>query len=238
MPPTPPTVAITSGPPELTNDPTATITFTVDPAGGRVTCVLNAQPLEPCESGRPVTAREGANTFEVRGVDAQGDEGGPATYSWTLDTMPPTVTFTSIDLVYGSKTSASECWLDAEPVSCAEPISGLSGSHTFQASVGTGLTWALEATPPGDVAFVVDPTLESFGTSRIRLAFTTSEGATVSCSSDGAEIPCDGMLLVDELSAGEGETASATVRVVATDGAGNSGDAALTWSFSVATSVD
>ncbi|MGH2730957.1 MAG: Ig-like domain-containing protein, partial [Actinomycetota bacterium] len=93
-PPEPPT--ITAAPPDFTNNPTPTWTFTGEP-GASFECTLTRAgvvvfgPL-PCSSptAYDLTLRpDGTYTLAVTQTDAAGNVSDPATDSFTLDTTPP-----------------------------------------------------------------------------------------------------------------------------------------------------
>ncbi|WP_309896263.1 adventurous gliding motility protein AgmC [Archangium sp.] len=98
---TPPDTTVTAGPPRYTNSRNASLQFThVGTETGAVTyrCKLETEPTyASCTSPKLYTGlADGTYTFQVRAVDAAGNsDQTPATYVWTVDTAPPTVTIVS-----------------------------------------------------------------------------------------------------------------------------------------------
>jgi fibronectin type 3 domain-containing protein len=88
-----PQTGITSGPSGPTNQTSASIGFTTD-TGTSFQCSLNGAGFSPCSSPQQYTSLpDGAYTFAVRALNAAGElDPSPATVSWTVDTVPPSVT--------------------------------------------------------------------------------------------------------------------------------------------------
>ena len=96
---TAPDTTITGNPPALSNTNSATFTFTGnDPVNFGVAsgvasyeCSRDGAVFAPCTSPQSYTGLlDGVHTFEVQAVDAAGNKDGtPATYTWTVDTLPP-----------------------------------------------------------------------------------------------------------------------------------------------------
>ncbi len=86
----PETILLTT-PPSLTNQDSATFTFSSDDAAASFECQIDADPAVSCTS--PWTATdlaEGGHFFSVRAIDGEGDpDPTPATWSWTIDRTPP-----------------------------------------------------------------------------------------------------------------------------------------------------
>jgi hypothetical protein len=90
---TPPESSIIFGPSGTTNSTSATLGFTAsEPA--KFECSLDAAPFEACTSPVSYDAlAEGSHTFRVRATDSAGNiESTPAERTWTIDTVPPTIT--------------------------------------------------------------------------------------------------------------------------------------------------
>jgi hypothetical protein len=146
---TAPNVTISSKPADPTNQTTASFSFTSDKLGSTFTCQLDGGALAPCSSpaGPYSGLAAGGHTFKVTGTDPAGNTGS-ATYSWTIDTTPPTATITASPANPTTQTNAGfsftsskapstfQCQLDGGSwSSCTSPqnYTGLSlGSHTFQ----------------------------------------------------------------------------------------------------------
>jgi hypothetical protein len=90
-----PLVSITSAPPLLTNQTSATFSFVANKPGSTYQCALDGGAFGSCSSPRLYNnLSNGSHTFAVRGVWLTLV--GPATeYSWTIDTVPPATTITS-----------------------------------------------------------------------------------------------------------------------------------------------
>jgi hypothetical protein len=234
-----PEVTITTVPDELTNDPQALFGFTIRPPA-TPRCTLNGDEV-PCTNSAQVTAREGENTFRVVGIDDQGRRGEPASYTWTLDTIAPTVELTSVELVYAPTVDDVSCSVDQQPASCTDPIEGLtSGQHAFLVSLpyDWDLTWILSATPP-TATFVGTGDTAAPETSTVRFSFEVEGSGTAECLAGDASTPCDQGVLVDSVTNTGTEPITRTLEIVPIDAAGNRGaPLQFTWSFdAVDTSV-
>nr|HEX4317278.1 Ig-like domain-containing protein [Kofleriaceae bacterium] len=246
---TPPVVTITSAPTNPTNNPIATVGFTVTGATA-VACEVDAGGFAACTS--PVTTAklaDGSHTVTVRGTDEVGNI-GTAAATFVVDTSAPTVTITSHPSNPSNSTSGTFAFTSNDPSStlkckldggafaaCSSPdtVTGLAdGSHTFTVqatdtagNAGTAaFTWTVDTTPP-TVTFTAsppDPSNSSSGT----FAFTTNDAtATLTCAVDGgAFAACSSPRTVTGLADG-----SHTFTVHATDPAGNVGTGAKTWTI-------
>ncbi len=153
----------------------ATFTFSASEGGSTFECSLDGGDQFACTSPRQFTSlADGPHTFAVRAKDPAGNlDPSSATYSWTVETLPPQTSITSGP---ASPTSASvatfafdasekatfECRLDAESFgACSSPLSRqdlAEGSHTFEvrATDASGKadatpaqhTWTIDAAPP------------------------------------------------------------------------------------------
>ena len=86
---TPPVTTITAGPGGPTNVTSAEFMFTADQKEVHFFCALDSPISTPCAS--PVTYNglgNGQHTFSVFGV-SDGPPGAAATWSWSIDTVPP-----------------------------------------------------------------------------------------------------------------------------------------------------
>jgi hypothetical protein len=105
-------------PAEKTNSTTATFNFHSTPAGAEFECKLDSGVFEACNSGTITYAgplADGTHMFSVKAHNVNGT-GAAATYSWTVDTMAPTVT------------------IDTHP---ADPSSGSSPAFTYHSEAGS-----------------------------------------------------------------------------------------------------
>ncbi len=92
-----PNTAITSHPPQYSNDTNPSFDFTgSDPApssGLSFMCRLDGGSWYACTSPESISAPEGNHTFDVKAVDGVGNEDPtPASYSWMVDTTDPDIT--------------------------------------------------------------------------------------------------------------------------------------------------
>jgi hypothetical protein len=147
-----PDTRIDDGPPPVTNQTSATLTFSSpDPQATAFRCALDDAEFVACASPSSVSGLlDGSHSFKVQAADAAGNaDATPATRVWRVDTTPPD---TRIDSAPPSVTSASiatlafsspdadvaafQCALDgAAFADCESPraLSALSvGSHGFQ----------------------------------------------------------------------------------------------------------
>jgi hypothetical protein len=84
-----PNIIVTAGPIGPTNVTSATFMFTADEPDSHLFCALDSTKFSPCAS--PLTYNglaDGAHTFFVYGVRG-GHQGPTASWSWTIDTVPP-----------------------------------------------------------------------------------------------------------------------------------------------------
>ena len=142
-----PVVTIGSGPPILTNQTTASFTFSSSKPDSTYECKLDGASFTQCSSPSLYTGLDdGSHVFTVR---ATAVTTGPSTiYGWTVDTVPPETTIASGPPSTNSSASATfaftssevgstfACSLDAGGVTpCVSPTtySGLGdGAHTFR----------------------------------------------------------------------------------------------------------
>jgi hypothetical protein len=144
---TPPALAITSGPPPSSNSTVATFEFaSTDVPAPLFMCAIDSDALADCASPySTLELGEGPHTFTVQARDAAGNT-TTATYDWTIDTKPPTVTITSQPAATTSETTATftfdvdetaaaACSLDGSAfAACGSPVSYSDlapGSHSF-----------------------------------------------------------------------------------------------------------
>jgi hypothetical protein len=86
----PPVPTITSGPTGLTNQTSATFSFTDSEAGVSFQCKLDSGSYAACASPKTYTGLgNGSHTFSVQALDAAGNVSTAASRTWTVDTTPP-----------------------------------------------------------------------------------------------------------------------------------------------------
>jgi hypothetical protein len=142
-----PVVTIGSGPSSLTNQTTASFTFSSSKPSSTYECKLDGADFTQCSSPRLYTGLDdGSHVFTVRATAIT--TGPPTTYGWTVDTVPPETTIASgppsasnsasANFIFtsGEVGSTFACSLDASGITpCVSPISysGLGdGAHTFR----------------------------------------------------------------------------------------------------------
>jgi hypothetical protein len=97
---TSPTTSLSSEPASYSNDSTPTFTFSGNDGSGSgvasFQCKVDGGSYAACTSPHTTAAlADGSHTFYVYAVDAAGNvDATPATYAWSVDTVPPTTTIT------------------------------------------------------------------------------------------------------------------------------------------------
>ncbi|MBI2690792.1 MAG: hypothetical protein HYX29_02420 [Solirubrobacterales bacterium] len=256
---TPPDTTITSGPSGLTALTSASFAFTSNEAGGTFRCSLDGAPETVCTSPVSYTGlAQGAHTVSVRAVDAATNQDPtPATRSWTVDTVPPSLAITSPAEGFTFPTSAvsisftaeagstTTCQLNTEATasSCTSPrtYSLANGAYTVTvratdaagnvATAPRGFNVGADVTPP-DTTITSGPN-GPVNTTSASFAFTSSEaGSTFTCKLDAAAaVACTSPVSYSGLSQG-----AHTVTVTATDAAGNTDPSPATRSWTIDTS--
>jgi len=125
-----PETTLLSTPPALTNQDSATFTFTSFTSSDTAPtfeCQLDTQPAVSCTSPWTVTGLpEGTHTFSVRAIDGDGDaDPTPATWSWTIDRTPPAPP-SDVSAVAVSGSSVTVSW-----AASSDP-SGLAGYDLYR----------------------------------------------------------------------------------------------------------
>ena len=95
---TPPETTITSGPPDPSDNDTATFEFESSESGSTFKCKLDDGAWSACSSPKTYEGLSlGQHTFSVRATDKSGNtDSTPATHDWTVvDVTPPETTITS-----------------------------------------------------------------------------------------------------------------------------------------------
>ena len=206
-----PVVTISSGPPDPSNQTTATFSFSADkPASFQ--CNLDGGGFAACSSPKTYSGlADGRHTFQVKATDQAGNS-STASYTWTVDTVPPPApTITSSPPGQTSSTDASFGFSDAESgvtllcqldgggfSTCMSPqsYSGLAaGVHTFDVkardqagnvSSPASYTWTIATAAPPTPTFDSTPEDPSNSTSATFSFSDTQPGVSFECSLDGA----------------------------------------------------
>jgi hypothetical protein len=171
---TAPTESFSSTPPNPSASSAASFSFTASESA-TFECRLDGAPYSACTSPRSLSGlADGTHTYEVRATDGVGNTGSTS-YSWTIDTITPVVSFSSTPPKLTNSAAATfsfsanepailECRLDGAAYSACSSPDSLSavadGSHTFDVRAtdavghaGTGsFTWTVDTFPPSTPA--------------------------------------------------------------------------------------
>jgi hypothetical protein len=250
-----PAPTITSGPPPITNSPSASFAFTDADPTATFLCKLDSGTAAACTSPKGYSSlADGQHTFSVTAVDAAGNQSTATSAGWTIDTAPPpTPTITSKPPSVSASASASFSFSDADATAtfqcsidsasfadCTSPTSFgalAEGAHSFDVrardaagnlSGEASYTWTIDITPPPAPTLSTSLTDPTNSTSA---SFSFSDGdATASflCKLDsGSASPCTSP--TDYTSLPEGRH---TFSVTAVDPAGNqSGVNSYAWTI-------
>jgi hypothetical protein len=147
-----PLVTLSVKPPPITNQRTASFSFSSSKAGSTYECTLDGVVTKPCTDASPVLYTglgDGPHTFTVRATAVS--TGPPTTYTWTVDTVAPDTTITSTPPAVSSSASANFAFASSEAGStfvCSLDASGITpcDSPTTYAGLGDGAhTFRVEA---------------------------------------------------------------------------------------------
>ncbi|MEH3053951.1 MAG: OmpA family protein [Patulibacter minatonensis] len=252
-----PETQLKSWPAARTTSTSATFTFAAADPGYTFECSLdNFATFEVCSSPKTYTGlSDGPRTFKVRANDGTKVDPSPASYSWVVDTTPPTTTFPTKPAATTNSTTANftfatnesggvtyECSLDGVAfAACTTPKSytGLAdGSHTLRVratdvvgnveSPAASYTWVIDRTAP-DTTIDTKPSSPSGSASATFTASSNESPVTFECKVDaGAWAACPAPITFTGLSDG-----SHTVQIRAVDAAGNTDPtpASYTWTI-------
>jgi len=139
----PPAPLLTSTPSNPTNVTTAIFKFSDTDQSATFACSLDGAPAVACTSGVTYTVGDGGHTFAVAAVNAAGAS-TPAAFTWTVDTIPPSITITTpgsgasywlhaaVDASYACDGTGSAVQACAGPVANGAPIdTSTVGTHQF-----------------------------------------------------------------------------------------------------------
>jgi hypothetical protein len=248
--------SIMGGPSSPTKNTAATFTFNSGDPDAFYDCRLDrpgttgewyacGSPSDKSEAISPLTTN-GTYTMRVRGRDPSGNvDETPASWSWTVDTVAPTVTISG-QPSHGATTSATSaslsataseggttmtCTFDGVASPCSTNRSGLGdGTHTFTAratdaagNVGpvATRTWTVDTSFP--TVTITGSPADGTVTNATSAQFSVQASAgTPSCTLDGQPTACDSQ----KTGLSDGEH---TFTAQATNGVGNTGSASRTW---------
>jgi Ca2+-binding RTX toxin-like protein len=211
-----PQTTITSKPPSFASSATATFEFSADEPA-TFECRIDGGSWLTCSSPwiRPGLT-EGQHGVEIRATDLAGKtDTTPATWSWTVDTIAPTVidltgpgavtAETGATFTFGADESpvTFECRLDGggwTPCGTNETYTGLTdGSHLFEVratdragNVGPVKDWAWTVVTDAPETEITSAPSGSVATTTASIEFTSPDlPVTFECSLDGAPFaPC------------------------------------------------
>jgi hypothetical protein len=198
-----PDTIIDTGPGASSNSASATFTFHSTQPSPTFACVLDGSAPAPCTSPATYSGMtDGSHTFTVSSTTSGGTDPTPASYSWIVDTQPPTkptgLTATApsaalVNLTWGASTDANgvigyDVWRNG---SLLASVGGTTTSYS-DTSVGSGTTYqyfviardaAGNSSAASDTATVTTPTntpplfTDGFESGNLS-AWTTSGGMT------------------------------------------------------------
>jgi large repetitive protein len=255
-----PIVSIVSAmPPQSpTNSQSIQIAFASDDASSFV-CQLDGMTPMACTSPIDIGAlSDGLHNFQVVGTDVAGNQSSPAVYGWTVDTLGPVLTITSVSpagyfisqsnltLTFSvNETSVVNCEVDGGASSdCSSGSispSGLSdGVHTITLTprddvnnlgATVGYTFSVDTTGPVVEITSVTPAASLTNIANAAISFTSSESVGFRCSLDGsAYAACSSPASYSNLADG-GHTFS----VIGVDALGNLSAAPASYSWTIDT---
>ncbi len=207
----PPDTTITSGPPLMTADTTATFEFVADQAGSTFTCSLNGSAFAACTSPLTLTGvGNGTWTFAVLATNSYGlVEEEAALYTWEVtageDTTPPDTTIDSGPVLLDAPATANftfssnelgsafECQLDGLGYSsCDSPVEYtelVGGPHVFEVRA-IDLAGNIDPTPAVYNWFVLAPPSTTVLTGPEDGTLSTEATFTFISSVPGADFYC------------------------------------------------
>jgi len=113
---TAPTASITASPTNPSNNASQSFSFSSE-AGATFQCALDGGAFAPCSSPKGYTGlADGSHTFQVRATDLAGNTGAAASYTWTVDTVGPTV---SIASYISRRSRRRRCSRSSTVIACA-----------------------------------------------------------------------------------------------------------------------
>jgi MYXO-CTERM domain-containing protein len=209
---TPPDTTLTAEPQATSNTKAPSFSFVSTKPNSTFRCSLDGGAFTACTTPWPLSGlSEGSHTFQVAATDAYGNvDPTPASYTWTVDTVAPTVTITSGPSPVTNATTAAlgfssndasatfSCSLNAgTPAPCTSPQSftGLTdGTYTFRVvaadaagntSAAASYSWRVDTTPP-DTSIASGPALTSPSSTASFTITSDDASASFECSLDGA----------------------------------------------------
>lgn len=140
---------ISSKPSNPSSSTSASFSFTGE-SGGSFECKLDTAAFAACTSPKAYSGlADGSHTFQVRQIDAAGNVGSAASYTWTVDATPPpaptisskpNAVSTTRDATFSFFSEAGatyECTLNGDSSPCKSPVKYTdldNGVYTFEVS--------------------------------------------------------------------------------------------------------
>ena len=252
----PPETTITSHPVGISNSAGASFGFLSSETGSSFECRLDGGAFAPCTTPATYAAlAEGSHSFQVRATDlATNVDPTPASFGWSVDTIPPDTTILAKPAANAASKSASfgfssneanssfECRLDSGAfAACSSPAAYTSlaeGSHSFQVRASDQATnsdptpasysWTVDTVAP-DTAIGSKPPVYTVSTAA-SFSFSSGEANTsFECKLDGgAFAACTSPLSYPVLAEG-----SHSFQVRAIDLAGNADPTPAGYSWNI-----
>jgi hypothetical protein len=246
---TPPVTSIIDVTPvdAVTNATYKTFTFSADESSS-FECSMDGAAFAACTS--PVSLNslgEGNHGFEVRGIDAAGNMGLSATYSWSIDLTKPEITFGTVSPAQGltnsknisvefstSENATVYCSMDgAAAAVCASPFAAGSlgeGDHTVSLyAIDTAgnqsdlmqIQWSMDFTAPVISFGAITPSAASIvNVNQLSFEVNAPQGVALSYSLNGSAWASTGSpIALSGLSEGDYQ-----LSVVGSDSVGNVSD--------------
>lgn len=245
---TAPVVSLSTKPPALSRWSTALFEFgSAAPDLAGFTCTVDGTAA-PCTSPLNLSSLgEGEHTFAVFASDDVGNNSVPATWTWTVDTVAPTVTLTQKPPARVASATATFDWTASETgvtwtctlagsalpaEDCVPGLTELTGLNegpqlfSVQAVDAAGNEgplvlheWTIDLTGPAVALHEAPPALSRFDTATFAWRTNATDLAEYRCSLDGAaDVACASGLTLDGLADGPH-----TFAVWGVDGVGNPG---------------
>jgi hypothetical protein len=249
---TPPTPAIDSHPPDPDNDTSPTFQFSDTEGGVTFQCKLDSGSFVGCSSPKTYTdiTGNGSHTFSVRALDAVQNTSAAASFTWTIDTVPPVVTFdttpsnlskdsTPTFAFHANEASTFECKLETQAFSpCTSPKTFATtpdGPHTFtvRATDAAGnpnsasFAWTIDATAPVLSVTVKPADPSGVATAHFEFAATDASSVAFQCQLDGGSFQACATPPGKDYSSLS--NATHTFTLMGTDAAGNVSTTAYSW---------
>ena len=255
-----PQITLGTKPTNPTNDTTPDFAFSANETLlGGFQCQLDGAAFAACTSPKtlPATA-DGSHTFTVKAIDTAGNP-GQTSYTWTIDTDPPTITLTQTPPNFSSDSTPTfaftadepipggfQCRLDAggtfaacsSPKTLVRPPTGRTPSRSGgttqpETMAQTSYAWTIDTVAPALSLTAKPPDPSGVSTAHFEFSATDQTSVTYQCQLDaGAFQSCTSPKDFSGLANG---THSFTAK--ATDAAGNTGSASYSWSVDTAVPV-